>query len=825
MARQSTTYFDFKGGLNTEASPINLPATDSSDILNINLNQDGSIEPRKAVDFLGEKTAGGFYETNTFDFSSTYGSYATPSPTFFEASFVSNSGNIVDYILTMIGRDIYVYSYTSPDDLVEISSPIQTISLSSSEANNFCAFYKTIFIQDRNKVLIINPYVTIGYLELDPDGINLLFKTFTLKMRDLTDDTNVDSRVNYNGKSYLCIQSHNQGPVANIGTGTNWQEYWAPNGSEISGDPAWSSVSTTGATSWKPRTLIGRDGITFSRPDLFKTTIVENGYFWKAKEIGIVYLNRSGVKRKDSNYSSTYTGSIEPTWGTPIIGTQVTEKIYNVHDDTYDEKSYTYILWEAYATTSDTANPVFNSNIVEVISSIYSSEGGDIKKFNAGTTAAGRLWLAGLGKTPNTVYYSQVVDDPRQYGRFFQHADPFSDTDTEVADTDGGTIVIGDARQILALKDFDNGVLVLADNGVWFVHGEDTFRPNNFIVDKISDDGLIGQSAFTPVDDRVVYFGKSKVWEIIPKKVTESKPSVTPISDKINTFYNSLSEDNRSSGKAIYNQANNKLYYAFVISPSDIQLTRNRNNQATDLRDALIYDTVLKAWTKASLSDDDTGVKVTLGDIGILSKGKALSDTVVDNNDEVVVDESGTTVVAQDIMSSSQITTVFLFIKKNGNNCDFSFGQFSDSSYEDFSLNTTDTESYEAYIDMAHNLYNDVIHKKQFPYVMTVFERLESGVLDASGVDVTAGSCKMRVDWNWSTNVNSNKFGELRQVYFPYKFTTSHFGGADPGLELVVSKHKIRGRGNTMKLHFEKDGDKGFKLLGWQLLVVAKRNA
>jgi hypothetical protein len=835
MARQSTTFFDFKGGLNTEASPINIPASDASDLININLNQDGSIEPRKGIDFLGEKIAGGFYETSSFDFSSHYGSYSTPVPSFKEVSFVTSTGNLLSYVISIIGKTISVYNYSSPDDLVEISSPIQEIVLTDNEANDLAAYHKTIFLLDQNRVLVINPYIRTGYLEISNDDVTLNFLAFDVFTRGLGDDGNIDSRVNYQGKSYLCIKSHNQSPAANISVGTDWQDYWVNNGSAISGDPTWSSVSAVGAGTWKPRMSVGFEDVSYYRPDLITTQIIENGYYWRVKDLGAATYNRNdGTYTEISGrgiflYSSHRTGSIEPNWGTPVIGSTAKEKIYYEGDMFLGDarSGYEYIVWEAYASTADPTNTVFNSNVTELISKEYSSANDeqDIKKFTAATTSKGRLWLAGLEKTPNTVYYSQTVDAPRKYGRFYQHADPYSDTDTEVVDSDGGTIIIGNAERILALQDFDNGTAVLASNGIWFIYGQDTFRPNNFIVDKISDDGLIGSDAFTMVDDKLVYFGKSKIWEILPRKVTDNKPSVAPISTKINTFYNSLSEDNRAAGKAVYNQATNKLFYALTIAPSDIQSTRNRNNQSTDTRDALIYDDILKAWTMASIVADSTGSKVTLGDIGILSKGRALSDTVVDNLDNVVVDESDETVVAQDITSMSQITTVFLYIKKNGDNCDFSFGQFSGDSYEDFSLNSVDTESFPAYIDMAHNLYNDVIHKKQFPYVMTIFERLESGVLDDSGEDVTQGSCKMRVDWNWSTNTSSSKFGELRQVYFPYKFTTSHFDGVDPGLELVTSKHKIRGRGNTMRLHFEKDDNKGFKLLGWQLLVKAKRNA
>ncbi len=81
----------------------------------------------------------------------------------------------------------------------------------------------------------------------------------------------------------------------------------------------------------------------------------------------------------------------------------------------------------------------------------------------------------------------------------------------------------------------------------------------------------------------------------------------------------------------------------------------------------------------------------------------------------------------------------------------------------------------------------------------------------------------MSVYYNFATGPNSAKYGSSVQAYKPTKWSISYFDGSDPGIEVVKNKHKIRGRGDAFQLKFENDGDKDFKLYGFQIGVTSSR--
>lgn len=638
---KGATYFNLKGGLNTEASPLNIPPTDATSIENIDINIDGSIQRRKAFDFVGESALGNLYRnSNITDYTTIEGgTLKSEVPSMSQFNPVDVNNKVVKHVVAHIGQEFLVYDYNDPSLLREIDSPKSTIDSTSYSSKQ--ALHHTIFLQNAQRMYTVNKEHPLGYIEY---------------------------------------------------------------------------TSST-------------DSFAFTRGDVQHR--VDNGI------------------------------------------------------------------------TAPTTN-------------VLSDDSG----WACGCLASSRLFLAGANNYPNTLFFSQTIVDGSEYVKMYQAADPYDALDNLLVDTDGGSIKITGAEKILAVAPLGSGVIVFANNGVWSIAGQDSFRPTSYSINKISDSGIIGSNSWAAVEQQLIYFGRSDVYTILLGTSIDT-PEVQPIGNKIVKFYNELPLYNKQSSKAVYEPTKKKLYFFCNFNTYEWVTDYNPYNQMSLVRSALVFDVRLAAWSTYKLADNEDADLVSISDAIILDGGDIDIEAVTDSG--VTVTDSDLTVTTQSITATNKNTILqTLFTKKDGNTWKVSIGRLKTSGLTDFETSTTDAEDNQSHITVANQLFNDVAHRKFAPYIIPLFERVESNLYDSSGIDITPGSCMYRVDWNWSIGSSNSKFGTLRQAYFPYRFTTSHYDGADPGIQIVSSRLKIRGRGEVFKLHFESEGSKDFKLYGWQLMLHAK---
>lgn len=788
--KQSVSFFNFSGGLNTEATPISRGPNDAVDIENIDLDVDGSITRRRGLDFIAAKSDSTFYETSTFDYTSVFGTYVDEVPSVAIFSPVKSDGSTFTVVVAHIGNKIKIYDYENILDLANIDVIRQKFTLSEFSASQ--AHTKTRFAIDRNRLFIINKDIPLSYIQYEQVTNKFSYNTADIFIRNTEGNAKPDDFVRQGGKTYSCINTHVSTTDNKPGTGDNWENFWTLIGSEDDNYPtAWAAKDTTQVSDRVVITLVE----------------VEEQELGLAAKYVCIADHTSAASNKPgegANWEDFWEYEEDVSLGIGLAGQYYPE----------------WSSGENYTTTTTSDTPNYFSNIESLRGDSLVPVGWD-----SATVSSGRFWLAGYNQEPNKIYFSQTITNDFQFNRMYQFADPLNTLDNETVDTDGGTIRITGAEIIYALAPFQGGVIVFANNGVWYVRGSGgVFKATDFSVDNVSSDGIVGPDAWASIDDKLVYFGVSNVYVIAAQDI-DILPTTQVISEKISTFYSQIPLFSKQAGKAIYNPADKKLYFFTNFTAQEWSVDRNPNKQPTHFRDILILDARLKAWYKYTLSEDTVGNDVAVGDVFNIRGGSSGFATVVDNSNNLVEDELGNLVEAFNTQfNDSSILTNLLLIKKNSDNTDWAFGQLIGDTLQDFSLNTTDTESFTSFITTAHQDFGDVVHKKQSPYITTVFKRVESGVIDGiTGEDITPGGCQFRTNYEYSTSSKSNKFGTLRAAYKPTRWTISYFDGSDPGIEVVKNKHKIRGRGNGLQLHFENDGDKDFKLYGFQIDVTASR--
>ena len=143
---------------------------------------------------------------------------------------------------------------------------------------------------------------------------------------------------------------------------------------------------------------------------------------------------------------------------------------------------------------------------------------------------SGRIWYSGVdasfaasGTAPfstwtETIYFSQIIEKVEQFGRCFQVNDPTSENLFDLLPSDGGTIVIQGCGSIYKLFPVQNGLIVFAANGIWFVTGSQGigFTANDYTVTKIANVQAISGKSFINVQGYPVFWNEEGIYTVIP---------------------------------------------------------------------------------------------------------------------------------------------------------------------------------------------------------------------------------------------------------------------------------------------------------------------
>lgn len=165
----------------------------------------------------------------------------------------------------------------------------------------------------------------------------------------------------------------------------------------------------------------------------------------------------------------------------------------------------------------------FNTSSAPTGSTIQILQVDDVTTPNWVEAAAGRFWYAGFsGKAfSNQIAYSQPIQSKAfmaaQAGACYSYNDPTSEYLNEPTAFDGGFIKIEAADQIIGLKAFKDGVLAFARNGVWYIYGQSgVFSGNSFSVYKVTNAPVLSAKGVVETDTSVLFAARDGIYEILP---------------------------------------------------------------------------------------------------------------------------------------------------------------------------------------------------------------------------------------------------------------------------------------------------------------------
>lgn len=435
------------------------------------------------------------------------------------------------------------------------------------------------------------------------------------------------------------------------------------------------------------------------------------------------------------------------------------------------------------------------------------------------TFFAGRAWFAGIASSTygSTVFFSQVANTTDKYGKCHQSADPTSEVLSDLVDSDGGVIPIQDCGEIVDIINSDNGVVVLATNGVWTITGTSNvgFNATNYEVKKVSSFGCAGQQSVVDTEDSILFWGYSGICSIGKDQV--GALSVSSITDlNIKSLYAAIPSLAKQFATGAYNAADKVVYWLYnknLDTDDDTFPYQKTNILALDVR--------LNAFYTLSFSDS-TSIPVIL-DVIVTKETLNQSNTftVIDSSSDNVIDGSSNQVVATIISTiAGSKQWKFLTIVPSGSYYEMTFSDFlnernAPSKWRDwYNYNSTGV-SYSSYLLTGYNFApNGPSKKKQSMYITTYMERTETG-FDASYNDLNSSSCTMQTRWDFTDSANANKWDAGQEVYRHTRMYIPSTFDFDDGYPVVITKNKIRGRGRALQLKFTAHEDYDMRILGW----------
>ena len=450
--------------------------------------------------------------------------------------------------------------------------------------------------------------------------------------------------------------------------------------------------------------------------------------------------------------------------------------------------------------------------------------------FSTVASYAGRIFYSGVNsaisggdaKSPNFsgyVFFTTVVTGDDKLGVCYQEADPTDANINDLVTTDGGTIQIPEATQIVKIVSSQASLLVFADNGVWEVYGDTGgFIATSFQTSKVSTNGVKNAKSIVNVNGNFVYWSKAGIYLLSPDPGSGRFSAKSLSLTTIQSLFLDIPTVGKNYCKGFYDEKENRVRWLY--NDSDTYTSSNYINKYTK---ELVLDLSLEAFYLNSFSSLASNSPYIADYIEIPGYAVASEDAnVLVGTDEVIVTSADKVIITQDVVASR--STQFSYLTMIGTS--FTISKFTNRKFTDWETAGSGTGAdYSSYLVTGYELFGDIIRNKQIPYIFFYFNRTEDGFTTVGStlqID-NPSSCLVQAQWNWADSANSGKWGNQFQAYRLLRnyIPSGPADTFDYGDSVIVTKNKLRGSGKTISLKIQSEAGKDMQILGWGVSAVA----
>jgi hypothetical protein len=193
-----------------------------------------------------------------------------------------------------------------------------------------------------------------------------------------------------------------------------------------------------------------------------------------------------------------------------------------------------------------------------------------------GTWFQGRVWYSGVDAQQaatgdaqfttwtENIYFSQVITSPSQFGQCYQVNDPTSETLFNLLPTDGGVVTIQGCGSIYKLFPIQNGLLVFAANGVWFITGSQGigFTANDYTIIPLSQVKSISGTSFVNVLGLPYFWNEEGIYAVQPQQGGSLTVAIQTYRT-IDTFYSDIPLSSKKYARGDYDPINYTIQWIY----------------------------------------------------------------------------------------------------------------------------------------------------------------------------------------------------------------------------------------------------------------------
>src|SRR5579872_4662831 len=414
--------------------------------------------------------------------------------------------------------------------------------------------------------------------------------------------------------------------------------------------------------------------------------------------------------------------------------------------------------------------PAFNMNRTAVSGISNLTTVSTTVRPNTGCWFQGRVWYTGVSASQATIgdaqyytwteniYYSTTITSINDFGICYQQNDPTSENLNGELPTDGGVLQVVGSGTIHKLFPIVNGLLVFANNGVWFITGSQGigFASNDFTITQLSKIKCLSRHSFIDVNGLPFFWNEEGIYQVMPQQ--GGQLAVEPITvGTILSFYNNIPLASKKYARGSYDPINYTIQWCYR---STIESSTTDRYQFDSILNFNTYNKAFFPYTVSAGPNTNFIHDVVYISYPFISNATPEPDFKYP--------------------TSSLISDNYLH----------TFAEEYDTNYVDWG-----SVNYTSQFITGYKLHGQGLMKVQVPYIYT-YSRTNQGYQ----------AFYLQSIYDYAADFDSNRWTQRQFVELN-----------DANATMVQRRHKLRGQGYAIQIMITSVAGQPFDLMGWAL--------